>query len=127
LSIKYRPELPGVGPDGFVFDDCRRFVPSNPARPVPESAQAPSRPLIFLLATTAGLVVMNIYYNQPVLNAIAITLNINSADFAWVSTATQLGYATGLLFLLPIGDSVDLERFQSISEIQRQSLFSEIE
>jgi hypothetical protein len=101
--------------------------PAARARPVPESAQAPSRPLIFLLATTAGLVVMNIYYNQPVLNAIAITLNINSADFAWVSTATQLGYATGLLFLLPIGDSVDLERFQSISEIQRQSLFSEIE
>jgi MFS family permease len=77
--------------------------------------------LIFLLATTAGLVVMNIYYNQPVLNAIAILLNINSADVAWVSTATQLGYATGLLFLLPIGDSVDLERSQSISEIQRQS------
>ncbi|HEY4782309.1 MAG TPA: hypothetical protein VIH54_10860 [Chthoniobacterales bacterium] len=101
--------------------------PATRARPVPESAQAPSRPLIFLLATTAGLVVMNIYYNQAVLNAIAITLNINSADFAWVSTATQLGYATGLLFLLPIGDSVDLERFQSISEIQRQSLFSEIE
>jgi len=63
--------------------------------------------LIFLLATTAGLVVMNIYYNQPVLNAIAVSLNINSAAVAWVSTATQLGYATGLLFLLPIGDSVD--------------------
>src|SRR3984893_2372901 len=81
--------------------------PAAPARRVPESAKAPSRALIFLLATTAGLVVMNIYYNQPVLNAIAVSLNINSAAVAWISTATQLGYATGLLFLLPIGDSVD--------------------
>jgi predicted MFS family arabinose efflux permease len=81
--------------------------PAALARPLPESAKAPSRALIFLLATTAGLVVMNIYYNQPVLNAIAVSLNINSAAVAWVSTATQLGYATGLLFLLPIGDSVD--------------------
>ncbi len=85
-------------------------VDSSPAaasRRVPESTKTPSRALIFLLATTAGLVVMNIYYNQPVLNAIAVSLHINSAAVAWVSTVTQLGYATGLLFLLPIGDSVD--------------------
>ena len=72
-----------------------------------ENPKAPAWPLIFLLATTAGLVVMNIYYNQPILNAIARSLQINSAAVAWVSTATQLGYAAGLLFLLPIGDSVD--------------------
>jgi predicted MFS family arabinose efflux permease len=67
----------------------------------------PSFPLIFLLATTAGLVVMNIYYNQPILNAIGSSLNVNASAVAWVSTATQLGYAAGLLFILPIGDSVD--------------------
>jgi predicted MFS family arabinose efflux permease len=71
------------------------------------SANAPSWPLIFLLAVTAGLVVMNIYYNQPILNAIARSLQVNSAAVAWVSTATQLGYAAGLLFVLPIGDSMD--------------------
>jgi len=69
-------------------------VDSSPAaasRRVPESTKTPSRALIFLLATTAGLVVMNIYYNQPVLNAIAVSLHINSAAVAWVSTVTQLG------------------------------------
>ena len=76
--------------------------PAASAPRAPERAKAPSRALIFLLATTAGLVVMNIYYNQPVLNAIAVSLNINSAAVAWVSTATQLGYATGLLFLLAL-------------------------
>jgi predicted MFS family arabinose efflux permease len=67
----------------------------------------PSWPLIVLLGTTAGLVVMNIYYNQPILNAIAGSLGIRSSAVAWVSTATQLGYAAGLLFVLPIGDSVN--------------------
>jgi predicted MFS family arabinose efflux permease len=50
---------------------------------------------------------MNIYYNQPVLSAIAGSQHVTSTAVAWVSTITQLGYATGLLFLLPIGDSVD--------------------
>jgi Arabinose efflux permease len=67
----------------------------------------PPWPLIVLLGATAGLVVMNIYYNQPILNAIAGSLSIRSSAVAWVSTATQLGYAAGLLFVLPIGDSVD--------------------
>jgi predicted MFS family arabinose efflux permease len=53
----------------------------------------PSASLIFLLAVTAGLVVMNIYYNQPVLNAIAATFKVGPAAVAWVATATQLGYA----------------------------------
>lgn len=67
----------------------------------------PSRSLVFLLAITAGLVVMNIYYNQPILNEIAGSFKIGSSAVAWVATATQLGYAAGLLFVLPIGDSVD--------------------
>jgi predicted MFS family arabinose efflux permease len=87
------------------------------ARRVPNSAKAPSRPLIFLLAATAGLVVMNIYYNQPILSAIAVSLHVDSATVAWVSTATQLGYATGLLFLLPIGDSVDRKSLIALSTL----------
>jgi predicted MFS family arabinose efflux permease len=50
---------------------------------------------------------MNIYYNQPILNEIAGSFKIGSSAVAWVATATQLGYAAGLLFVLPIGDSVD--------------------
>jgi len=41
---------------------------------------------------------MNIYYNQPVLSAIAGSLHVTSAAAAWVSTITQLGYATGSAF-----------------------------
>jgi predicted MFS family arabinose efflux permease len=67
----------------------------------------PSAGLIFLLATTAGLVVMNLYYNQPILNAIAATLKVGPTAIAWVATATQLGYASGLLFVVPLGDGID--------------------
>jgi predicted MFS family arabinose efflux permease len=70
-------------------------------------AEAPSAGLIFLLAATAGLVVMNIYYNQPILTAIAATFKVGPPAIAWVATATQLGYAAGLLFVVPLGDAID--------------------
>jgi predicted MFS family arabinose efflux permease len=67
----------------------------------------PSAGLIVLLAATAGLVVMNLYYNQPILNAIAATFKVGSAAVAWVATATQLGYAAALLFVVPLGDAIN--------------------
>jgi len=67
----------------------------------------PSAGLIFLLAATAGLVVANLYYNQPVLNAIASTFGVGPAAVAWVATATQLGYAAALLLVVPLGDGLD--------------------
>ena len=82
---------------------------SSPCRNPPSEAKpkGPSGALIFLLAATAGLVVANIYYNQPVLNAIAATFGVGPAAVAWVATATQLGYAAGLLFVVPLGDGID--------------------
>jgi predicted MFS family arabinose efflux permease len=85
----------------------RRPGSQNQASLQGTSRTMPSRSLVFLLAMTAGLVVMNIYYNQPILNEIAASFKIGSSAVAWVATATQLGYAAGLLLVLPIGDSID--------------------
>ncbi|MBV9491091.1 MAG: MFS transporter [Verrucomicrobia bacterium] len=63
--------------------------------------------MVLLLAVTAAAVVANLYYSQPLLNAIAATFRIGSQEAAWVTTTTQLGYATGLLFILPLGDALD--------------------
>jgi len=90
-----------VGQTTAGSSPCHRD-PSFQARP-----KGPSGALIFLLAATAGLVVMNIYYNQPVLNAIAATFGVGSAAVAWVATATQLGFAAGLLLVVPLGDGID--------------------
>jgi predicted MFS family arabinose efflux permease len=63
--------------------------------------------LTFLLAATAGMTVANIYYNQALLPKIADTFHVDSGAAGWVAVATQLGYASGLLLLVPLGDSVN--------------------
>src|SRR5258708_13454178 len=50
---------------------------------------------------------MNIYYNQPILNAIAASFRVGPTAVAWVATATQLGYAAALLLVVPLGDGID--------------------
>ena len=56
------------------------------------------------MAAGAGLVVANNYYNQPLLNLIAKTFNVTEAQVSNIPLATQLGYAFGLLFIIPLGD-----------------------
>jgi predicted MFS family arabinose efflux permease len=66
-----------------------------------------SRGLILLLATATGASVANLYYAQPLLHAIASTLHSSPATAALLVTASQIGYAAGLILLVPLGDLVD--------------------
>jgi predicted MFS family arabinose efflux permease len=63
--------------------------------------------LIYLLALAAGLTVANIYYNQPLLPAIARGLHASAISVSVLSVSTQLGYACGLLLLVPLGDALE--------------------
>ena len=62
------------------------------------------RGLLYFMAAGAGLVVANNYYNQPLLNLIANTFSVTEAQVSNIPLATQLGYAFGLLFIIPLGD-----------------------
>lgn len=66
--------------------------------------------LVWLFAIASGLSVANVYYAQPLLDALARDFAISQAAVGGVITATQTGCALALLFLVPLGDRVDRRR-----------------
>ncbi|MEV4534793.1 MFS transporter [Asanoa sp. NPDC049518] len=68
------------------------------------------RRLTFLFAVAAGAAVANLYWAQPLLDAIADDLGASTTSAGWLVTAGQVGYATGVLFVVPLGDILDRRR-----------------
>lgn len=66
-----------------------------------------SRVLVVLLSCTAGASVANVYMAHPLLDAMAQDLDVGAAHIGLVVTATQIGYALGLFFLVPLGDLIN--------------------
>jgi predicted MFS family arabinose efflux permease len=80
-------------------------------RPAHDAASSHySRGLLLLLATIAGVSVANIYYNQPLLDSFRASFPAQASWIGAVPTATQLGYAAGMLVLAPLGDRFDRRR-----------------
>jgi len=63
-----------------------------------------SRALVLLIAVATGAVVANLYYAQPVLHQVARAFRTGPGATSTVITATQIGYAAGLLLIVPLGD-----------------------
>ncbi|WNG45917.1 MFS transporter [Archangium minus] len=66
--------------------------------------------VILLFAVAGGLSVANIYYAQPLLEVMARELSISPASIGIVVTVTQIGYALGLIFIVPLGDLLERRR-----------------
>ena len=60
--------------------------------------------LLWTLAIIAGISVANLYYNQPLLNRISRDLQTSEFTANLIAMITQIGYAIGLLFIIPLGD-----------------------
>jgi predicted MFS family arabinose efflux permease len=71
---------------------------------------APSAAMVFLLAASCGIIVANIYYAQPLIALIGPDIGLGRHTASLVVTLMQLGYAAGLLLLVPLGDIVETRR-----------------
>ena len=62
------------------------------------------------MSASAGLIVANLYYNQPLLAQIADTYGVTESTVSNVALSTQLGYAFALFFIIPLGDKVSTNK-----------------
>lgn len=69
-----------------------------------------TRPVIVLFSFACGLAVATIYFSQPLLDTIGVQFSMPTAEVGIVLTLTQIGYAIGLLLIVPLGDIVDQRR-----------------
>lgn len=71
------------------------------------SHDGPKPALVLFLAASCGLIVANIYYAQPLVGLIAPSIGLREQTASMIVTLTQLGYAAGLLLLVPLGDIIE--------------------
>lgn len=63
-----------------------------------------SLPLTLIMSIATGLAVASNYYAQPLLDTIARAFELSVNQAGLIVTAAQVGYAVGLMFLVPLGD-----------------------
>lgn len=76
-----------------------------------------SRGAVLLFACASGLSVANVYYAQPLLDALAAEFSIPPARIGGVVTATQAGCALALVLLVPLGDLLDRRRLMLVQAL----------
>lgn len=72
----------------------------------------PGRMVLF--ATATGAMVANLYYAQPLLAEIGRSFGRPATQAGLLVTLTQLGYALGVLLIVPLGDGMDRRKLASI-------------
>jgi len=69
-----------------------------------------TRRLTVLLAVMGAVAVGNLYWAQPLLGVIAANLHISTGRAGLLVSATQIGYAVGILLIVPLGDFLNRRR-----------------
>jgi predicted MFS family arabinose efflux permease len=66
--------------------------------------------VVTLLAVAGGLGAANLYYSQPLLPSIAVDLGIPIGQVGFLPATTQIGFAIGILAVLPLADMLERRR-----------------
>ncbi|MFT4191026.1 MAG: MFS transporter [Comamonas sp.] len=57
-----------------------------------------------MFATALGLLVANLYFLHPMLTQVAASFGVGITQAGYLVTCTQMGYALGVLLIVPLGD-----------------------
>jgi predicted MFS family arabinose efflux permease len=80
---------------------------SNDASPLATAQEPMRRSTVWLMATTVGVVVANIYYAQPLLADIAHSFGLTVTHAGAIAMLSQAGTATGMFLFVPLGDKFE--------------------
>jgi predicted MFS family arabinose efflux permease len=84
------------------------FQKAQPSTVTDRSNSIPASVLI--LAVAGGLAAANLYYAQPLLPSIAANLGISIDRIGFLPAATQVGFAIGIITVLPLADMLERRR-----------------
>ncbi|MBI6752326.1 MFS transporter [Pseudomonas syringae] len=73
--------------------------------------------MVMLFAFCCGAIVANIYYAQPIIELIAPDVGLSSTAASLIVSLTQIGYALGLFFLVPLGDLLENRRLMLVTTV----------
>ncbi len=73
------------------------------------------RSILFAMAIIGGLTVANLYYNQPLLEAMRQALGCTELQANLITFITQLGYASGLVFIVPLADKASRRKIIAVN------------
>jgi predicted MFS family arabinose efflux permease len=69
---------------------------------------------LWVITIATGLIVANLYYNQPLLAEISKTFGVSEERSGLISMITQMGYAAGMLFLAPLADKMKRKKLMML-------------
>lgn len=71
---------------------------------------APIPGIVRLMAVAGGLGAANLHYSQPLLPSIAASLGVDIDRIGFLPATTQIGFALGILVVLPLADMLERRR-----------------
>jgi len=63
--------------------------------------------IVWVMAATCAFAIANVYYNQPLLAVIGQSFHVSVQQVGFIPMLTQIGFATGLLLIIPLGDVME--------------------
>ncbi len=112
--VKTGPRLAGSAQTDTATPRCvsclGMLIAMSSMRPLPQSSDTLRPGLIAFLSLMAGATVANLYYSQPLLGQIARTFHASPEHVGLVAVMTQIGYALGLMLVVPLGDGQERKR-----------------